>query len=138
MKLHSEVVDVRTRQALEFVDITPEMEAVIRRSGITDGFILVRSRHTTAAITCTESDRDLHQDARELLEHLLPRNRNYHHDYEGKDNARAHLAEMLGFGHATWSPVRHGRLDLGTWQRLYFIELFEPRVRHVDCIVVGE
>jgi len=138
MKLHSEVIPVRTRQALEFVDITPELEAVIRRSGVTNGFILVRSRHTTAAITCTESDSDLHQDARELLQHLFPRNRSYHHDYEGIDNARAHLAEMLGFGHATWSPVRNGKLDLGTWQRVHFVELFEPRGRQVDCIVIGE
>lgn len=138
MKLHSEALNVRTRQVLEFVDVTPEIEAAVRRSGIMIGFVLVRSRHTTAAITCNEADPDLHQDAREILEHILPRQRDYHHDYEGKDNARAHLAEMLGFGHATWAPVRDGRLDLGTWQRVYLVELYQPRQRRVDCIVIGE
>jgi secondary thiamine-phosphate synthase enzyme len=138
MKLHSETINMRTHQVLEFVDITPDVEAAIKRSGISTGFALLRSRHTTAAITCNEADPDLHQDARELLEHVLPRNRKYHHDYEGADNARAHLAEMLGFGHTTWAPVRDGKLDLGTWQRLFLIELERPRARHVDCIVVGD
>jgi len=138
MKLHSEVISARTRSAFDFVDITPEVEAAVKRSGIVQGFVLVRSRHTTAAIACNESDADLHQDAREILEHLLPRHRRYHHDYEGIDNARAHLAQMLGFGHTSWAPVRDGRLDLGTWQRMYLVELYEPRTRRVDCVVVGE
>ena len=120
------------------MDIIPEMETAIKCSGVVDGFILVRSRHTTAAITCTESDSDVHQDCRELLEDLIPVNRDYHHIYEGKINARAHQAEMLCFGHATWAPVRGGKLDLGTWQRVYLVELFQPMARRIDCLVVGE
>jgi secondary thiamine-phosphate synthase enzyme len=138
MKLHSETISTRTQEVLQFVDITYDLESLVKRSGITTGFVLLRSRHTTAAITCNESDPDLHQDARELLEHLFPRNRKYHHDYESPDNARAHLAEMLGFGHSTWVPVRDAKLDLGTWQRIYLVELEQPRTRRVDCIVVGE
>jgi secondary thiamine-phosphate synthase enzyme len=138
MKMHSEVVSVQTRDILEFVDITPQMGMVIRRSGILEGLILVRSRHTTAAITCTESDPDVHQDCRELLDDLIPVKRAYHHSYEGKVNARAHQAEMLGFGHATWACVRGGKLDLGTWQRIYLIELFRPMARRIDCVVIGE
>lgn len=138
MKLHSEVITVRTARVLEFADITPQMQEMVRKSGVKDGFVLIRSRHTTAAITCTESDPDVHQDCRELLEVLMPVDRAYHHIYEGKINARAHQAEMLGFGHATWALVRDGKLDLGTWQRVYLIELFQPMMRKIDCVVVGE
>jgi len=136
--LHSEVISARTRSAFDFVDITPEVEVAVKRSGIVQGFVLVRSRHTTAAIACNESDADLHQDAREILEHLLPRHRRDHHDYEGIDNDRAHRPQMVGFGRTSWAPAREGRLDLGTWQRLYLVELYEPRTRRVDCMVVGE
>jgi len=138
MKMYSEVISVRTRQVLEFVDISSEMEGAVERSGIASGLILLRSRHTTAAITCTESDPDVHQDCRELLEDLMPVNRDYHHVYEGRVNARAHQAEMLGFGHASWAPVREGKPDLGTWQRVYLIELFQPMIRRIDCVMIGE
>jgi secondary thiamine-phosphate synthase enzyme len=138
MRMHSEVLSVKTRQQLEFVDITSEMERVVRRSAIAEGFILVRSQHTTAAITCTERDPAVHQDCRELLEDLMPTDRAYHHAYEGSVNARAHQAEMLGFGHATWTGIRLGKLDLGTWQGIYLVELYRPMTRRIDCFVVGE
>jgi secondary thiamine-phosphate synthase enzyme len=138
MKMHSEVMSVQTRRELEFLDITPEMERVVSRSEVVEGFVLIRSRHTTAAITCTERDPDVHQDCSELLEDLMPVSRGYNHVYEGKINARAHQAEMLGFGHATWAAIRQGKLDLGTWQAVYLVELYQPMTRKIDCVVVGK
>jgi secondary thiamine-phosphate synthase enzyme len=130
-------IRVNTNSLLEFLDITPLLESEIEKTGVRDGFLLIRSRHTTAAITCTESDPDVHQDCREILDDMMPVDRPYHHIYEGKMNARAHQAEMLGFGHATWAAIRSGNIDLGNWQRIYLVELFRPMTRRIDCLIVG-
>jgi secondary thiamine-phosphate synthase enzyme len=98
---------------------------------------MLRSRHTTAALTCTEGDPSIHEDCLELLREQLPASRSYRHSQEGAENAVAHLAEMMIFGDSTWAPVRGGKLDLGTWQRLFLVELFEPRTRTVDLAILG-
>jgi secondary thiamine-phosphate synthase enzyme len=68
----------------------------------------------------------------------FPTSRRYRHIEEGAENAVAHLATSMLFGEATWLPVRDGRLDLGTWQHVYLIELYEPRQREVDVAILGE
>jgi secondary thiamine-phosphate synthase enzyme len=131
-------ITVPTSKAPEFVDITDAVAREVADAGVGDGVVLLRSRHTTAALTCTEGDPSIHADALDLLRDLMPLSRDYRHDEEGKENAIAHLAGMLLFGESTWAPVRDGRLDLGTWQRLFLVELFEPRRRTVDVAIVGE
>ena len=131
-------VSVRTGRALEFIDITESVASEISASGVREGVALLRSRHTTAALACTEGDPSIHRDSLEVLREWLPVKRGYHHSYEGAENAIAHLATMMLFGESTWVPVRDGRLDLGTWQRLFLVELFEPRTRTVDVAVLGE
>ncbi len=68
----------------------------------------------------------------------FPLHRPYRHIEEGADNAVAHLATSLLFGESTWVPVRGGRIDVGTWQHLYVVELYEPRTREVDVAILGE
>jgi len=131
-------VSVTTKNALQFVDITDAVAREVEASGVRDGVVLLRSRHTTAALTCTEGDASIHDDCLELLRERLPLTRAYRHSDEGAENAVAHLAEMMVFGDSTWAPVRNGKLDLGTWQRLFLVELFEPRRRTVDVAVLGE
>jgi secondary thiamine-phosphate synthase enzyme len=131
-------VSVTTKNALQFVDITDAVAREVEASGVRDGVVLLRSRHTTAAVTCTEGDPSIHEDCLALLRERLPLTRAYRHLDEGAENAVAHLAEMMVFGDSTWAPVRGGKLDLGTWQRLFLVELFEPRRRTVDVAVLGE
>ncbi len=131
-------VSVRTKKAPQFVDITDAVRREVEASGVREGVLLLRSRHTTAALTCTEGDPSIHEDCLELLREQLPLTRKYRHSYEGAENAVAHLAGMMVFGDSTWAPVRGGRLDLGTWQRLFLVELFEPRRRTVDVAILGE
>ncbi len=128
---------VRTEEALQFVDITDDVQREIEASGVEEGVVMLRSRHTTAALTCTEGDPSIHEDCLELLREQLPVSRKYRHSSEGAENAVAHLAEMMIFGESTWAPIRAGRLDLGTWQRLFLVELFEPRTRTVDVAILG-
>ena len=130
-------ISVRTSKALEFVDVTDAVAREIEASGVREGIVLLRSRHTTAALTCTEGDPSIHEDALELLRGQLPLTRTYRHDYEGAENAIAHLAVMTLFGDSTWAPIRDGKLDLGTWQRLFLVELFEPRTRTVDVAIIA-
>ena len=131
-------ISVTTKKRLEFVDITDAVAREVEASGVREGVALLRSRNTTAAITCTEGDPSIHEDCLELLRERLPVNRAYRHSDEGAENAVAHLAEMMVFGDSTWAPVRGGKLDLGTWQRLFLVELFEPRRRTVDVAILGE
>ncbi len=131
-------ISVPTSQAPQFVDITDAVQREVEASGVSEGVALLRSRHTTAAITCTEGDPNIHEDCLELLREQLPLSRSYRHSSEGAENAVAHLAGMMVFGESTWAPIRDGRLDLGTWQRLFLVELFEPRRRTVDVAILGE
>ena len=131
-------VSVSTTEAPQFVDITDAVQREVDASGVREGLALLRSRHTTAALTCTEGDPTIHEDCLELLREQMPLSRRYRHSYEGAENAVAHLAGMMVFGDSTWAPIRDGRLDLGTWQRLFLVELFEPRTRTVDVAVLGE
>ncbi len=130
-------ISVRTEDALQFVDITDDVQREVEASGVEEGVVMLRSRHTTAALTCTEGDPSIHEDCLELLREQLPVSRNYRHSNEGPENAVAHLAEMMVFGESTWAPIRAGRLDLGTWQRLFLVELFEPRTRTVDVAILS-
>jgi secondary thiamine-phosphate synthase enzyme len=138
VKVTLELISVRTTGIGEFVEITGEVDAVVRASGVREGIALVRSRHTTAAITCNEPDPRLHEDMRDAVYTTFPTSRRYRHIEEGAENAVAHLATSMLFGEATWLPVRGGRLDPGTWQHLYVVELYEGRLREVDVAVLGE
>ena len=131
-------ISVQTTAALQFVDITEEVERAVEASGVEEGVVMLRSRHTTAALTCSEGDPSIHEDCLELLREQLPVSRDYRHSQEGAENAVAHLAEMMIFGESTWAPIRGGKLDLGTWQRLFLVELFEPRMRTVDVAILGD
>ncbi len=130
-------VSVRTEAPLQFVDITDDVQREVEASGVDEGVVMLRSRHTTAALTCTEGDPSIHEDCLELLREQLPVSRKYRHSDEGAENAVAHLAQMMMFGESTWAPIRNGRLDLGTWQRLFLVELFEPRTRTVDVAILS-
>ncbi len=130
-------VSVQTAEALEFVDITEDVQREVEASGVEEGVVMLRSRHTTAALTCTEGDPSIHEDCLELLREQLPVSRKYRHSSEGAENAVAHLAQMMVFGESTWAPIRNGQLDLGTWQRLFLVELFEPRTRTVDVAILS-
>ena len=131
-------ISVPTDAAPQFVDITDAVQREVEGAGVREGIVLLRSRHTTAALTCTEGDPSIHEDCLELLREQLPLSRRYRHSSEGAENAVAHLAGMMVFGESTWAPIRDGRLDLGTWQRLFLVELFEPRTRTVDVVLLGE
>ena len=138
MQVKLEQIRVETRGIGHFVEITGEVAEAVARSGVREGIALVRSRHTTAAITCNEPDPRLHVDMKDAVYATFPTSRSYRHIEECAENAFAHLATAMLFGESTWVPVRNGRVDVGTWQHLYLVELYETRLRTVDVAVMGE
>ena len=119
---------VTTRSRCEIVDITQQIAALIPPH-IAEGICLVYCPHTTAAITVNENyDPDVKHDILAKLDRLIPHDENFYQHEEG--NSDAHLkASLVGFSQTV--PFRNGRLELGTWQGIYFCEFDGPRQRKV-------
>jgi secondary thiamine-phosphate synthase enzyme len=137
MKVNTERISLRTKRIGEFVEVTRLVDEAVARSGVREGIALVRSRHTTAALVVSEPDPRLHADMLDALRSMAPLDRPYRHIEEGAENAVAHIATSMLFGDNTWLPVRAGRLDAGTWQHVYLVELDEPRLREIDVVILG-
>lgn len=119
---------VSTRERTEFVDITRKVEQAVSDLGIKDGVVTVFVPHTTAGITINENaDPDVMADVETVLERMVPWRGAYKHT-EG--NAPAHVKASL-MGSSVQVPVNGGRLQLGTWQGIYFCEFDGPRSREV-------
>ncbi len=129
MKIVQKEFHVSTRGRTEMVDITGQVDAMVRQSAIANGSVTVFCPHTTAAITINENaDPDVTRDIIETLNRLVPQGAEYHHHAEG--NADSHVkASMMGFSVDVF--VENGRLVLGTWQAIYLTEFDGPRTRQV-------
>lgn len=124
--MHS--ITVKSSRNTEFIDITEEVERVVRESGIDSGICYVFVPHTTAGITVNENaDPSVKGDIINTLEELVPQNGRYSH-MEG--NAAAHIKATL-VGTSQSLPITNGRLGLGTWQGIYLCEFDGPRTRRV-------
>lgn len=119
-------ISIETRADL--VDITSQVQNVVRESGISEGICILYVPHTTAGITINEgADPDVKRDLLTHLEKLVPRRGSYRH-VEG--NTDAHIkASLMGCSETIF--VQEGRLTLGTWQSIYFAEFDGPRTRKV-------
>jgi len=124
------MMEIETANQSEIVDITAGVERHVQESGIANGICLVYSLHTTTALIINEADDALLNDILELMERIVPRGAGYEHDW-GDGNAHAHLRAAL-LGSSVVIPVEKGRLALGTWQRVLFIELDGPRKRRIS------
>ncbi|MDQ7835258.1 MAG: secondary thiamine-phosphate synthase enzyme YjbQ [Humidesulfovibrio sp.] len=130
-----------TTRREEFLDITAEVAQAVRESGLSDGAALVYSPHTTAGITINEgADPDVKRDMLAHLAHLVPNRADFRH---AEGNSDAHIKTSL-MGPSQMVPVSGGRLQLGTWQKIYFCEFDGPRRRTVlvqflpSAIAAGE
>lgn len=132
MKWHT--IEVRSRKRIEILDITEDVAAACARSGAAEGLAVVVQEHTTAGICINEAEPGLISDLEVWLERVAPVAGSYAHNTID-DNADAHLRAIL-VGHSVCVPWT-GRLTLGTWQRILFVELDGPRTRRVKVAVVG-
>ena len=136
MKSHTEYLSLTTRKQYEMVHITDRVEAIVRNSGVDDGLCFVSPMHITAAIYVNDNESGVIEDISVWLEKLAPRWPGYKHHQTGEDNADAHLKALL-LHHETTLPVTKGRLDLGTWQRIFYAEFDGQRPKRIIVKVLG-
>jgi secondary thiamine-phosphate synthase enzyme len=142
----SHLISIYTDRAPAFYDITDEVMDAVADSGIRDGMALVYSRHTTAAIKINEHEPLLIEDMEDFLTRIASPDEYYqHNDFDVRTtnmtpdeqpNGHAHCQHLLLSASET-IPVTGGRLDLGTWQRIFLVELDRPRPREVLIKVIG-
>ena len=125
---------IQTRKHSQFLDITAELQSWVNDVGCSNGVVTVFVPHTTAGITINENaDPDVVRDMIQALENAVPWEAGYRHS-EG--NAAAHVKASL-MGSSVQIIVESGRLQLGTWQSVYFCEFDGPRTRNVWVATQG-
>jgi len=134
MTVESRDLTVRTEAPRQLVDITSEVAAVVRASGVHDGVCVVSVPHTTAGVTVNEhADPAVRADIIRGLEAIVPERLGYAH-LEG--NSPAHIMATL-VGSSATVPVAGGELALGRWQGVFLAEFDGPRTRKVTLTVLG-
>lgn len=136
MRILRSSLNISTRSRFEVIDISSMIENWLRESNVGNGLLLVYTPHTTAALAINEYESGLRQDILEMLKSLTKPDAHWRHNLID-NNAHAHLANVIVGGDKI-VPVENGKLTLGTWQRLLFIELDGPRRREVRLVYVGE
>ena len=137
MKAHTEYLTFRTEKHRQYINITPQVESALDKSGIREGMILVSAMHITAGVWVNDAEDGLLADIDEWLEQLAPFRRDYRHHHTGESNGDSHLKSLL-VHHQVIVPVTAGRLDLGPWQQIYYAEFDGQRSKRVIIKVMGE
>ena len=137
MTVHTDYLWFETKQRQEFVRITDEVSAIVSRSGVREGMVLVSAMYITAAVYVNDWENGLIHDFQEWLEKLAPAGRPYRHHQTGEDNADAHLKRTI-MGHQVILPITNGKLDLGPWEQVFYAEFDGQRRKRVVVKVMGE
>lgn len=136
MKVYQEDFSIKTSKRTQAIDITREVEGIVRKSNIKNGICVIFVPHATAAVIAEENESGLIADIENFIKEKFPRGAGYLHD-RIDDNADSHLAS--GFiGQSRIFPIKNHELVRGTWQRPMLIELDGPRDRKVFVTVLGE
>ncbi|HKQ96804.1 MAG TPA: secondary thiamine-phosphate synthase enzyme YjbQ [Candidatus Polarisedimenticolia bacterium] len=122
-----------------FINITPEVEACLRQSGVREGLVLVNAMHITASVFINDDEPGLHHDFEQFLEALAPHapTTRWHHNRTGEDNGDAHVKRQL-FGREVVVAVTDGALDFGPWEQIFYGEFDGGRRKRVLVKIVGE
>jgi len=132
----SDRIGIRSSTRVELLNITSKVEELVRSSKVERGVVTLYTRHTTSALIINENEERLKKDIKDMLERIIPAHAGYRHD-EIDDNADAHLRSTL-LQPFLIIPIIDGRMQLGTWQSIFFLELDGPRSREVVASVIGE
>ena len=122
-----------------FVNITPEVETVVRDSGVREGLVLVNAMHITASVFINDDEGGLHQDYERWLERLAPHEpvSHYMHNRTGEDNGDAHLKCQI-MGREVVVAITDGKLDFGPWEQIFYGEFDGRRRKRVLVKVIGD
>lgn len=139
MKSYRKELWFNTEKRMEFINVTPQVEACLRESGIREGLALVNAMHITASVFINDDERGLHQDYEKFLEGIAPHEpvRQYRHNDTGEDNADAHIKRQL-MGREVVVAVTGGKLDFGPWEQIFYGEFDGRRRKRVLVKIIGE
>src|SRR2546427_12411429 len=112
MKFHTEHLKFHTRKHREYIHITPQVEAIVKKSGIQEGMVLVSAMHITAGVYVNDNESGLIEDIDQWLEQLAPFRKDYKHHDTGEDNGDSHLKALL-IHHEVIVPITAGKM--GFW-----------------------
>jgi secondary thiamine-phosphate synthase enzyme len=140
MKSHTEYLMVHLPVRMGFVNITPQVEEAVRKSGVVEGLVLVNAMHITASVFINDDEPGLHADYKKWLEALAPFDaspQTYQHNRTGEDNADAHLKRQV-MGREVVVAITKGKLDFGPWEQIFYGEFDGHRPKRVLVKVLGE
>lgn len=138
MKSHTEHLVLNTKKRIEFVNLTPNVERILAKSGIQEGLCLVNAMHITASVFINDEERGLKEDFKEWLEGLAPGDVNkYRHNLTGEDNGYAHLRRTI-MGREVVVAITKGKLDFGPWEQIFYGEFDGQRPKRILVKVIGE
>jgi len=140
-------ISLETKESSDIIDITEKVKKFIQESKIENGLVNIQTMHTTAMVFVNENEPELLKDFKNHLEKLAPKNDKYHHD--NFDIRTVNMCEdECANGHAHCKAIHlptsvclnlvSNELELGTWQRVMFIELDRSRKRQIHIQIIGE
>ena len=126
-----------TKKKRELINITDRVAAVVQKSGMQDGLVLVSAMHITAGVIVNDHEPGLWEDIWDWLQKLAPEGPDYRHHRTGEDNGDAHLKSIL-VHHEVTVPITAGKLDLGPWQQIFYAEFDGGRRKRLIVKAMGE
>ncbi|HPD20603.1 MAG: secondary thiamine-phosphate synthase enzyme YjbQ [Desulfomonilia bacterium] len=138
MKSYRKELWFNTKNRVEFINITPDVEQCLRESGIREGLVLCNAMHITASVFINDDEPGLHHDFAKWLEKLAPHEpvSQYRHNV-GEDNADGHMKRQI-MGREVVVAVTEGRLDFGPWEQIFYGEFDGRRRKRVLVKIIGE
>jgi secondary thiamine-phosphate synthase enzyme len=140
MKSLTEHLTFHLPARMAFLNITPQVDELVERSGIQEGLCLVNAMHITASVFINDDEPGLHEDYKRWLESLAPFDaspQRYAHNRTGEDNADAHLKRQV-MGREVVVAITKGRLDFGPWEQIFYGEFDGRRPKRVLVKLIGE
>lgn len=140
MKSLTRYLTMNVPARMEFVNITDDVAAAVRASGVQEGLCLVNAMHITASVFINDDEPGLHEDYKRWLERLAPYDpspETYHHNRSGEDNGDAHHKRQV-MGREVVVAITGGKLDFGPWERIFYGEFDGRRPKRVLVKVIGE
>src|SRR6478735_6214036 len=140
MKSFTEYLTFKIPARMAFVNITSQVEEVVRKSGVREGLVLVNAMHITASVFINDDEPGLHADYKKWLEQLAPFDpspQRYAHNRTGEDNADAHHKRQI-MGREVVGAITAGKLDFGPWEQIFYGEFDGRRAKRVLIKIFGE
>lgn len=137
MKSYREELWFETRTKRAYLNITPQVETAVMKSGVREGLVLVNAMHITASVYINDDEQGLLCDYDEFLERLAPHEASYRHNETGEDNGDAHLKRQV-MGREVVVAITSGKLDFGPWEQIFYGEFDGCRRKRVLVKVIGD